>query len=149
MSLNDFIKSVGKLGTLSEKAAAKKPPTDPKESFCKKALEQIAFIEKGITVAPEKSSLWYKAQDDGSFLVYLKNGIRYLPLQGASNEFHAKDAKAAIAYLNKAAEHADAGSFDELFAKTKPAGGGKRKTESKLDKIKAAMSAVSTGSAGG
>jgi hypothetical protein len=125
MALSDFMKSVSKLGTLSDKKIPPKAGKDPVESFCKKALEQIEIIETG--VVPEETSLWFKKQDDGSYLVYLKNGIRYLPMKGTSNEFHAKDAKSAVAYLNKAAEAAADGDFDELFAATKPVGGGKKK----------------------
>jgi len=147
MALNDFLKSVSKLGTLTAKTVAPKAGKNPVESFCAKAIQQVEIIETG--VVPPETSLWFKKKDDGSYLVYLKNGIRYLPLQGESNEFHAKDAKSAIAYLNKAAEAAADGDFDELFDKTKPTGGGKKKEGSKLDKIKAALSSVSTGSAGG
>lgn len=115
----NFIANTAKYGRLTSKPVAITPPkgSNPRGNFLAKVAEQIALIEDG---AAFSKKCWFKEQSDGSYLVWLKNGIRLLPLIDGSNEMLCQNVDAARNYLLAAAEAADAGEFDAMFEQTKP-----------------------------
>lgn len=111
----NFIANITSFGALTEKINGYKRP-DMALAFVKNYLEQIKLLEAGATYSKKTC---FKKQANGSYIVWLKNGIRFLPIVGKSNEMICADKEKAIEYMQGAIAAAKAGELNELLELSK------------------------------
>lgn len=109
-----FIANLSRFGTLTvrTKTAYSRKKQSPRAGFIARMQDQVHHLKED---RPWTKSCWYRAQNDGTYKVWLKHGIYMLPLVGDSNEMHCPNKQVALEYMGAAIAAANDGEFDEML----------------------------------
>lgn len=103
----------GTFGTKPKKSSSQ--AVDPKTSFAKKAVEEIALLSKG-----EKKGYWFETLADGQIVVSVRRGIHKMAIDGVNNSLTCPNAVMAVNYINAVAKLVAEGQLDAVLEAAKP-----------------------------
>lgn len=117
----DFINQIASFATPYKKPARSSVSVDPlirmKKSFLKNANKQLAILN-GSDNTGDNVVYWFEPCKDGGLTVSLRNGVKYIPINGEKT-FNVKDEAEAIQFIEFAIAGVNKGQFDDLLLSTK------------------------------